>query len=90
MPWLFDSDDTHNNTIAFLQVEATLKAGGADAEFFAYPGVGHAFLNSTPLPFSSFDAREAKQGFPPYSEEQATIAWGRITEFFKKNILAAA
>ena len=77
-----------NIAIAHQQVEATLKAGGAEAEFFAYPGVGHAFLNSTPLPFSSFEARKEKQGFPPYSEEQATIAWGRITEFFKKNISA--
>jgi len=71
-----------------LQVEATLKAAGAEVELFTYPGVGHAFLNASPAPHASFEARKEKQGFPPYDDSQAQLAWARIQEFFKKHILA--
>lgn len=69
------------------KVEATIKGGGnSDVEFFIYPEVGHAFLNSTPAPHASFEVRQEKQGFPPYHKDQATVAWGRITDFFKKHL----
>lgn len=71
-----------------LQMEQALKEAGSLAEFFIYPGVGHAFLNSTPAPHASFEARKEAQGFPPYDETQAEIAWGRIKAFFKDQIMA--
>lgn len=71
------------------KVEATIKAAGnAAAEFHIYSEVGHAFLNSTPAPHASFDARQATQGFPPYRKDQASLAWGRIKAFFQEHIAA--
>lgn len=35
-----------------------LKAAGADAELFIYPGVGHAFMNDSPAPYPSFEERQ--------------------------------
>jgi len=69
------------------KVEATLKAAGAAVELFTYPGVGHAFLNSSPAPHASFEARKETQGFPPYDSTQAQLAWSRIIAFLKKRVM---
>ena len=68
--------------------EAALKAAGSDAEFFIYPGVGHAFMNDQPAPYDSFEAREAAMGFPAYDERQAALAWERLQAFFAKHLKA--
>ena len=43
---------------------------------------GHAFMNESPAPFDSFDARTAKMGFPAYDQAQGDLAWGRLLGFF--------
>jgi carboxymethylenebutenolidase len=68
--------------------EATLKKAGAEAEFFVYPGVGHAFMNDNPAPYNSFEEREAAMGFPAYDETQAALAWERLQAFFAKHLKA--
>ena len=72
---------------ARLAAELT-EAGHMSFEVFLYPGVGHAFMNESPAPHASFEARQAAQGegFPPYSEEQAELAWGRLLAFFDANL----
>lgn len=56
------------------------------AEVFVYDGVGHAFLNDDPSPFSSFEEREKALGFKPYDERQATLAWKRIIAFLRTHL----
>lgn len=69
------------------KLQADLKAGGnKDVKVFFYPKVGHAFMNEDPAPFSSFDERQAKMGFPAYDEDTATHAWGRLLNFLKKHL----
>ena len=43
---------------------------------------GHAFMNESPAPFDSFDARTAKMCFPAYDQAQGDLAWGRLLGFF--------
>jgi carboxymethylenebutenolidase len=66
---------------------AALKAAGnANAEVFLYPGVGHAFMNDSPAPYESFEARRAAMGFVPYDAGVAALAWERLVGFFKKHL----
>jgi len=70
------------------KLEADLKAAGnKDAECFVYEGVGHAFMNETPAPYESFEARTAAMGMPPYDKTQAELAWSRMLDFFKKHLM---
>eukprot|EP00438_Fugacium_kawagutii_P015083 Skav214574 [mRNA] locus=scaffold57:88320:90406:+ [translate_table: standard] len=71
------------------KLEADLKAGGnSDVEVFIYPKVGHAFMNDSPSPFSTFAARMEKMGdgFPPYDAATAELAWSRLFAFFSKHL----
>ena len=68
-------------------LEEKLKAAGnTDVEVFVYDGVGHGFLNDTPEPYDSFEARREAQGFAPYDAAQAELAWSRLVAFFKKQL----
>ncbi|KAJ8600281.1 hypothetical protein CTAYLR_000657 [Chrysophaeum taylorii] len=60
------------------------------AEVYVYDGVGHAFMNDTPSPFKTFEAREAKMGFPPFDRAQADLAWSRLFEFFNTHLSASS
>ena len=72
---------------AAKKLEENLKAaGGTESEVFSYDGVGHAFMNDMPGPFSDFEARKAAMGIPPYNEEQAQLAWSRVMSFFDKHL----
>ena len=63
------------------------RAGGAAFEVFAYPGVGHAFMNDLPEPYPDFDARRRDaQGFPPRDEAQQKLAWRRAFAFLEKHL----
>ena len=62
-----------------------MTAGGT-AEVFVYDGVGHAFMNESPSPFESFDARTQKLGFPAHDPNQAALAWGRLFGFLEANL----
>lgn len=53
-------------------LEADLRNRGKQAEFFVYPGTGHAFFNDT-RPES-------------YNEEAARQAWVRTLEFFRAHL----
>ena len=53
---------------------------------FIYDGVGHAFMNDSPAPYESFEARQAAMGFVPYDGALAGRAWGRMTAFFHKQL----
>lgn len=66
-----------------LKLEAELvAAGNSNAKVYVYDGVGHAFMNESPAPFASFEARQQEMGFPPYDQAQAELAWGRMLAFF--------
>jgi carboxymethylenebutenolidase len=72
---------------AAKKLEESLRAaGGTDSAVFMYPGVGHAFMNSLPEPFESFEARKDAMGVVPPSEEQTALAWKRLLEFFAKHL----
>ena len=74
---------------AAKKLEENLKAaGGTESTVFLYPGVGHAFLNSLPEPFDSFEARKETTGMVPPIEEQTALAWKRVLEFFEKHLKA--
>eukprot|EP00933_Yihiella_yeosuensis_P046045 TRINITY_DN41517_c0_g1_i1.p1 TRINITY_DN41517_c0_g1~~TRINITY_DN41517_c0_g1_i1.p1 ORF type:complete len:305 (+),score=64.26 TRINITY_DN41517_c0_g1_i1:96-917(+) len=71
------------------KLEADLKAAGnQDAEVFIYPKVGHAFMNDSPSPFPTFEARKEAmgEGFPPYDAATADLAWSRLFAFFGKHL----
>ena len=71
------------------KLEADLRAGGnSNVEVFIYPKVGHAFMNDSPSPFPTFEARMEKMGagFPPYDAATADLAWSRLFAFFSKHL----
>ena len=63
-----------------------LAAGNARAKVFLYEGVGHAFMNDSPAPFESFEARTEKMGFPGYDSKRAELAWDRLLSFFDDHL----
>ena len=69
------------------KLEADLIAGGnTRAKVFLYEGVGHAFMNESPAPFESFEARAEKMGFPAYDSKRAELAWDRLLSFFDDHL----
>mmetsp|Transcript_5185 Transcript_5185/g.11527 ORF Transcript_5185/g.11527 Transcript_5185/m.11527 type:complete len:239 (-) Transcript_5185:299-1015(-) len=69
------------------KLESALKeAGNGEAEVFIYDGVGHAFMNSDPAPFKTFEERQEAMGFAHYDNAQAELAWGRLVSFFEKHL----
>ena len=72
---------------AAAQLEAVLKAAGNDAvECHLYDGVGHAFMNASPAPFATFDAREEALGFPAHDPTAAETAWTRLFAFLGEHL----
>ena len=61
-------------------------AGNNKAVVHLYENLGHAFMNDSPAPFASFEARKEAMGFPPYDEEQAEEAWERVQGFFELHL----
>ena len=59
-----------------------------NAKVYIYENVGHAFLNTEPAPFSTFEERREKMGFPAYDMRQADLAWGRLLDFFLEHLAA--
>ena len=59
-----------------------------NAKVHIYEGVGHAFMNPEPAPFSTFEERQEKMGFPAYDMGQADLAWGRLLDFFLEHLAA--
>jgi len=86
----FGEEDTlagFSDPAAAARLSDNLKrAGGAAFEVFAYPGVGHAFMNDLPEPYPDFDARRDAQGFPPRDEAQQKLAWRRAFAFLEKHL----
>lgn len=72
---------------AATKLLANLQAAGSDCELHTYPNVGHAFMNDTPDPYATWEARRKAQGFPPYDETQVNVAWSRLLRFFEKHLV---
>jgi carboxymethylenebutenolidase len=72
---------------AATKLLANLQAAGGDCELHTYPNVGHAFMNDTPDPYATWEARRKAQGFPPYDETQVNLAWSRLLRFFEKHLV---
>jgi carboxymethylenebutenolidase len=72
---------------AATKLLANLQAAGSDCELHTYPNVGHAFMNDTPDPYATWEARQKAQGFPPYDETQVNVAWSRLLRFFEKHLV---
>jgi carboxymethylenebutenolidase len=72
---------------AAAQLEAVLKAAGnGTVECHLYDGVGHAFMNASPAPFATFDAREEALGFPAHDPTAAETAWTRLFAFLGEHL----
>ena len=63
--------------------------GPPGAQVFVYEGVGHAFMNDSPAPYESFEARAAAMGFVPFRADVADAAWARTVAFLKRHLGAA-
>jgi len=66
----FAMDDAYFPVTGLDALEKKLKAGGVKFEFYRYDA-GHAFANETG---------------PHYKREAAELAWGRMLEFFGRNL----
>jgi len=62
------------------------EAGNLDSDVHLYEGVGHAFLNTSPEPYPSFETRYKQMGIHAYKEEQAELAWHRVLNFFRAHL----
>lgn len=81
-----DDNKGFSDPAAAKKLEEALKAGGAEHEVVIYDGVGHAFMNDSPMPFKTFAEREkAQPGVVPYNKEVGDKAWDRLTAFLKKH-----
>lgn len=58
-------------------------AGNTDSDVYVYEGVGHAFMNTNPEPYSSFETRFKEIGIHAYKKDQAELAWHRVLNFFR-------
>lgn len=84
---MLDTMEGFSDKATGKKLQADLKAAGnKDVKVWFYPKVGHAFMNTDPSPFASFEEREAAMGFPPYNADTAGHAWARLLRFFKKHI----
>ncbi|MCO5592851.1 hypothetical protein L7F22_046855 [Adiantum nelumboides] len=61
-----------------------LKASGVSHEVHMYPGVGHAFLNSSP----EGKKRKADCGFGGHEDAAVSLAWSRFEAWFRKYLQA--
>jgi carboxymethylenebutenolidase len=68
---IFGNDDQNPNPEQVNALEAELKAQGKQYDFHRYDGAGHAFW---------YHDR------PAYRQEQAMDSWGKVFEFFAKNL----
>jgi carboxymethylenebutenolidase len=68
---IFGNDDQNPNPDQVNTLEEELKKNGKQYEFHRYDGAGHAFW---------YHDR------PAYRQEQAMDAWGKVFEFFGKNL----
>ena len=71
---LFGNEDQGPSPEQVNQHEAELKKQGKDYEFHRYDGAGHGFIY--------YDR-------PAYRQQQAMDAWGKIFDFFAKNLQGA-
>ena len=86
---VLDSLEGFSDAATAKKLEEVLRrAGNAQAEVFLYEAVGHAFMNDSPAPYESFEARIAAQGpgFPAYDEKAASLAWERVLGFFSSHL----
>jgi carboxymethylenebutenolidase len=68
---LFGNDDQNPSADQVNQHEAALKAAGKNYDFHRYDGAGHGFFYyQTPL----------------YRQEAAMDGWGKVFDFFEKNL----
>ncbi|CAB9520447.1 Dienelactone hydrolase family [Seminavis robusta] len=67
------------------KLEETLKnaEGDKEATIFHYPTEGHAFMNDDEF---SKEQRKLLKFDGDYTDEARELAWGRLTEFLKKNL----
>ena len=64
------------------QLEASLKEAGVEAEVLIHPGVGHGFMNSTPV---GKELNE-KLGRPEHNPQVINTAWEKLLSFFGKHL----
>jgi carboxymethylenebutenolidase len=65
-------------------------AGSTQVGITVHPGVGHAFMNTSPAPFDTFEDRQAKLGFPPFDERTAEAAWSGTNSFLMRHLVFGA
>lgn len=63
-------------------LKALLEKSGCEHEVVIAPGVGHAFMNSSPEGI----ARKEKVGQGAHNQEQVDLAWGRFFAFLAKHL----
>mgnify|MGYP005991938887 CR=1 FL=1 len=79
-----DKDDLagFSDPEAVKQLEASLAEAGVEAEVVSHPGVGHGFMNSTPV---GKELNE-KLGRPEHSPGAVNAAWEKLLAFFGKHL----
>ncbi|KAI5060316.1 hypothetical protein GOP47_0024736 [Adiantum capillus-veneris] len=65
---------------AARELEEKLKVSGVNYEMHMYPGVGHAFLNSSP----EGKKRKADCGFGGHEDAAVSLAWSRFEAWLRK------
>ena len=50
--------------------------------------VGHGYMNDTPEPYASWEARTAAMGMPPFDQATVDKSWDKLIAFFKKHLAA--
>ncbi|KAJ1454852.1 dienelactone hydrolase [Pelagophyceae sp. CCMP2097] len=65
---------------------AEMLKGNAQSQIYMYEGAGHAFMNETPQPYASFEARTAAMGMPAFDKATADVAWDRVIGFFGEHL----
>lgn len=71
---------------AAAALEEKLKGAGANYEMYSYPGVGHGFMNTKSDAPQITPEKTAQTGFPPTNDATKDLAWGRLFDFFNKNL----
>lgn len=67
---------------AVNQLEEKLKSGDVDFELYRYAGVGHAFMNDTPVGIE----RRKRLGQGDHDQKAVDAAWERVFAFLEKHI----
>jgi carboxymethylenebutenolidase len=63
-------------------LEASLKQAGVEVEVIIHPGVGHGFMNATPV---GKELNE-KLGRPEHNPDVINLAWAKLLAFFAKHL----